>query len=72
MSKARGRGQSTTLKCTCAQQSMDKGKHKVKTTKIYRKRSPDSGIEPEISDMPGSVLTVTPPGLLRNLMIKLL
>ena len=53
MSKANGRGRSTTLKCTCALQSMNKGKHKVNTTKINRKRSPDSGIEPETSDMPG-------------------
>ena len=47
---------------------MNKGKHKVNTTKINRKRSPESGIEPETSDMPGSVLTFTPPGLLCNLM----
>ena len=53
MSKARGRGRSTMLKCTCAEQSMNTGKHKVNTTKINRKRSPDSGIEPETSDMPG-------------------
>ena len=33
--------------------SMNKGKHKVNTTKINRKRSTDSGIEPETSDMPG-------------------
>ena len=26
------------------------------TTKINRKQSPDTGIEPETSDMPGSVL----------------
>ena len=32
---------------------MNKGKHKVNTTKINRKRSPDTGIEPENSDMPG-------------------
>ena len=32
---------------------MNKGKHKVNTTKINRKRSPDTGIEPETSDMPG-------------------
>ena len=53
MSKARGRGRSTTLKCTCALQSMNKGNHDVNTTKINRKRSTDSGIEPETSDMPG-------------------
>ena len=47
---------------------MNKGKHKVNTTMINRKRSPDSGIEPETSDMPGSVLTFTPTGHLRNLM----
>ena len=27
------------------------GKHKVNTTKINRKQSPDTGIEPETSDM---------------------
>ena len=32
------------------------GKHKVNTTKINRKQSPDSGIEPETSDMRESVL----------------
>ena len=32
------------------------GKHKVNTTKINRKQGPDSGIEPETSDMPESVL----------------
>ena len=44
--KARSRERSTTLKCTCAQQSKNNGKHKVNE----------------------SVLTVTPPGHLRNLM----
>ena len=39
---------------------------------INRKRSPDSGMEPETSGLPGSVLTFTPPGLLHNLLIKLL
>ena len=34
---------------------MNKGKHDVNTTKIYRKRSPDSGIEPDTSDMPGEL-----------------
>ena len=63
---------STTLKCTCAEQSKLKGKHKVNTTKIKRKRSPDSGIESETSVLPGSVLPFTPPGLLRNVMIELL
>ena len=53
MSKARGRVRSTTIKCTLSSQSMNKGKHKVNRTKINRKRSPDSGIEPETSDMPG-------------------
>ena len=53
MSKARGFERSTTLKCTCAQQSKNIGTHKVNTTKINRKRSPDSGIEPDSSDMPG-------------------
>ena len=33
--------------------SMNKGKHKVNTTKINRKRRPDSGIEPETTDLPG-------------------
>ena len=47
---------------------MNKGKHKVNTTKINRKRSPDTGIEPETSTCPESVLTITPPGHLRNLM----
>ena len=47
---------------------MNKGKHKVNTTKINRKRSPDSGIEPETSDCRESMLTFTPPGHLRNLM----
>ena len=28
------------------------GKHKVNTTKSNRKQSPDTGIEPETSDMP--------------------
>ena len=32
---------------------MNKGKHKVNTTMTNRIRSPDSGIEPETSDMPG-------------------
>ena len=38
------------------------GKHKVNTTKIIRKQSSDTGIEPEISDMPGKRATFTPPG----------
>ena len=42
--------------------------HHVNTTKINRKRSPDTGIEPETSDMPGKRATFTPPGHLRNLM----
>ena len=36
------------------------GKHKVNTTKINRKESPDRGIEPETSDMPGKRATFTP------------
>ena len=36
------------------------GKHKVNTTKINRKQSPDTGIEPETSDMPGKRATFTP------------
>ena len=32
----------------------------VNTTKIYRKQSPDTGIEPETSDMPGKRATFTP------------
>ena len=47
---------------------MNKGKHKVNTTEINRKRSPDSGIEPKTSDMPGKRATFTPQGHLRNLM----
>ena len=39
---------------------------------IKRKRIPDSEIEPETTGLPDSVLTFTQPGLLRNLMIKLL
>ena len=62
ISKARGRGRSTTFKCTCDQQSMNKGKDKVNTTKINRKQSPDTGIEPETSDMPGKRATFTPAG----------
>ena len=38
------------------------GKHKVNTTKIDRKQSPDTGIEAESSDMPGKRATVTPSG----------
>ena len=53
MIKARGRERSTPLKCTCTQQSKNNGKHEVNRTKINRKRSPDTGIEPETSDMPG-------------------
>ena len=30
------------------------------TTKINRKQSPDTGIEPETSDMPGKRATFTP------------
>ena len=36
------------------------GKQKVNTTKINRKQSPDTGIEPETSDMPGKRATFTP------------
>ena len=46
---------------------MNKGKHKVNTTKINRKRSPDSGIEPETSDMPGKHANLYTTGHLRNL-----
>ena len=53
MSKARGHERSTTLKCTCAQQSKNHGKHKVNSAKINRKRRPDTGIEPQTFDMPG-------------------
>ena len=35
------------------------GKHKVNTTKINRKQSPDTGIQPETSDMPGKRATFT-------------
>ena len=44
------------------------GKHKVNTTKFNRKQSPNTGIEPETSDMPGKRTTVTPPGHLYFLM----
>ena len=44
------------------------GKDKVNTTQINRKQSPDTGIEPETSDMPGKRATFTPPGHLRFLM----
>ena len=44
------------------------GKHKVNTKKINRKQSPDTGIEPETSDMPGNRATFTPPGDLCFLM----
>ena len=37
-------------------------KRKVNTTKINRKQSPDTEIEPETSDMPGKRDTFTPPG----------
>ena len=37
------------------------GKHKVNTTKINRKQCPETGIEPETSDMPGKRATFTPP-----------
>ena len=43
-------------------------KHKVNTTMINRKQSPDTGIEPEFSDMPGKRATFTPPGHLCFLM----
>ena len=38
------------------------GKHKVNTTKINTKQSPDTGIKPETSDMPGKRATFTRPG----------
>ena len=44
------------------------GKHKVNTTKINRKQSPDTGIEPETFDMRGKRATFTPPGHLCFLM----
>ena len=37
------------------------GKHKLNTTKINRKQCPDTGIEPETSDMPGKRAAFTPP-----------
>ena len=52
MRKARDRERSTTLKCKCTQQSKNNGKHKLNRTKINRKRSPDTGIELETSDIP--------------------
>ena len=56
MSKARGRGRSTTLNLY------------MRLTKINIKQSPDTGIEPENSDMPGKRGTFTPPGHLCYLM----
>ena len=44
------------------------GKHKVNTTKINRKPSPDTGIEPETSDIPGKHATFTQRGHLCFLM----
>ena len=44
------------------------GKHKVNTTKINRKQCPDTGIEPETSDMAGKRATFTPTGHLCFLM----
>ena len=44
------------------------GKHKVNTTKIDRKQSPDTGIDPETSAMSGKRATFTPPGHLCFLM----
>ena len=35
------------------------GKHKVNTTKMNRKQSPETGIEPENTDMPGKRATFT-------------
>ena len=35
------------------------GKHKVNKTKINRKQIPETGIEPETSDMPGKRATFT-------------
>ena len=70
--KAQGLEQSTSFKCTCSYHNLNKGKYKVIITMLKRKRSPDSGIEPANSGLPGSVMTFTPTGLLRNLIIKLL
>ena len=39
---------------------LTKMNNKVNTTKINRKQSPDTGIEPETSDMPGKRATFTP------------
>ena len=44
------------------------GKHKLNTTKIIIKHSPDSRIEPKTSDMPGKRATITPRGHLCFLM----
>ena len=44
------------------------GKHKENTTKIIRKQSPDTGIEPETPDMTRKRATFTPPGHLCFLM----
>ena len=43
-------------------------KHKVNTTKINRKQSPDTGIEPETPDMPGKRAAFTTPGHLCSIM----
>ena len=37
------------------------GKSEVNTTKIIINHSPDSGVEPETSDMPGKRATFAPP-----------
>ena len=53
MSKARGRERSTTLPCTWAYTKMNNMvEDKIKTTENKRKQSPDTGVEPETSDMP--------------------
>ena len=44
------------------------GKHKVNSTKINRKQSPDTGIEARTSDMAGKRATFTPTGHLCFLM----
>ena len=38
------------------------GKHKVNRTKINRKQSPDTGIDPETSDITGKRATFAQPG----------
>ena len=60
LDKARGLERSSRLTVHALNKDEYHGKHKVNTTKINRKQSPDTGIEPETSDMPGKRATFTP------------